>query len=635
MSCFKTDRTEHWAFHLRVGVATVALAVGAAVTPAAGANLDGDLLRNDPNYGLYNAETDGDTLVWPAGTYDLGEDGTLGFAFVLGDPNSPDSRRPRTNLTIDATGVTILVTDPNIGVFSITGCHGITIKGLTIDYDPIPWSQSTVTAVDEVEGTFCVSLDPSFISLDDPGFDDGFRLGTLFDPVTRLAKIAHVFIDSAQDCGGGNWKLTLDPKKDPSEALDEMEVNDLYLQGLISNIGIAIGGCEPTVSNPHPVTLDGVTMYATAGIALALSACPTFSDTGQARLLNCNIIKPTPDDGRLATTHGGGFIISSCRVGPVIDNCTVQYTLDDALNMNGKARRFESYVQGGGVPQATFLQADFSAGPFWNIGDRLQLLNPVTGAVVYRDVVNIQLLAANLYGPIRVTFDAFTPGMISDGTETGSTNGFNMNAACSGFDVRNSTWGKNRRHGAVLGGSGTYRRNVVEDTAGIGIIGGNFYVWNSTGPAPENLIIRNNTVENCGRYFDAAIRVGSFKYDADELRATADFQSADAVVVEGNAIENWGTTYGIHLAAAKNSWILPWNGGNPHDQTFLGSYTAADRAIFIGYPTGSTSIEGVDATGSSGLDYAITIENGVDADVTVDLSKVHVTPPTQKLEDLR
>jgi len=123
----------------RILEAAAFLALGGS---ALGQNLDGDVLRWDADDGLYTAATDGDTLVWPPGVYDIEADvnsggNPLGFCFLI-HPAATEPKRPRTNLTIEASGVTLVVKDPTIGVFFLQDCDGLVIRGLRIVYDPAP-----------------------------------------------------------------------------------------------------------------------------------------------------------------------------------------------------------------------------------------------------------------------------------------------------------------------------------------------------------------------------------------------------------------------------------------------------------------------------------------------------------------
>ena len=51
------------------------------------------------------------------------------------------------DLIIDGQGSEITITNPYCGFFRLNGCKNIIIKGFTVDYDPLPFTQGVVEAV--------------------------------------------------------------------------------------------------------------------------------------------------------------------------------------------------------------------------------------------------------------------------------------------------------------------------------------------------------------------------------------------------------------------------------------------------------------------------------------------------------
>jgi len=52
-----------------------------------------------------------------------------------------------TNVTVNAVGVELVRTTYGNGLV-VTNCSGLTVRGLTIDYEPLPWTQGRVVSVD-------------------------------------------------------------------------------------------------------------------------------------------------------------------------------------------------------------------------------------------------------------------------------------------------------------------------------------------------------------------------------------------------------------------------------------------------------------------------------------------------------
>jgi hypothetical protein len=74
------------------------------------------------------------------------------------------------NLTINGQGSTLLITHPEIGAISIENSSHITLKNFKIDYDPLPYSQGIITAVNLSEGWFEMEIDKNFPEPDKPYF---------------------------------------------------------------------------------------------------------------------------------------------------------------------------------------------------------------------------------------------------------------------------------------------------------------------------------------------------------------------------------------------------------------------------------------------------------------------------------
>ncbi len=85
-----------------------------------GGDLSGNPVRNEANDS--------------AGTYRLPEGG-----IVLRDLH---------DVEIDGTGVTLIATDLKSSALKLANCRNVKLKGFTIDYDPLPFTQGTITAVD-------------------------------------------------------------------------------------------------------------------------------------------------------------------------------------------------------------------------------------------------------------------------------------------------------------------------------------------------------------------------------------------------------------------------------------------------------------------------------------------------------
>ena len=109
----------------------------------------------------------GTVLFLPAGTYCIGQR-TI---------TSPENKRGGFHLGIaHADGLTVegeagtllLCRDLTRTLFSVEHSRNVTIRGLAVDADPLPFTQGTVIACDPAGGTIELQIDPGYDDLDRP-----------------------------------------------------------------------------------------------------------------------------------------------------------------------------------------------------------------------------------------------------------------------------------------------------------------------------------------------------------------------------------------------------------------------------------------------------------------------------------
>jgi len=614
--------------------------------------LNGNELRWNPVYGLYNAPANGATVLWPPGTYALGAEIVNGInldrAFWL-HPSFAGSHQNRTNLTIEATGVTVVITDPEIQIFDLTGCDGLIVRGLTVKYEPFPFIQSAIVAIDLVNHTFDVAVDPGYLTFADTRFKYGpglnfdgtcsypscqpptyFCYGIPIDPATNLMRSGtgpyhFMLIDGYASLPGPLWRLTVNSQF--WNYLAQFHVGDkfLYLLRRSRNI-FSIADCGATATRQTPVLIENCSLHASAGSSLVLYNTPTTTGVQGAIVRNCTV---TPDVGRVISTNGGGFLFLDCRSGPLMENCLVEGGMDDAWCLGTSRRLFQGYYQG------DVSKIDLGPGPSLAAGDWLQVFDPQTGLVVYTTIA--QIITGGPLGPRdwqRLQLTAPAPGMVVGTSPHTTTQIFNMNAAAPFATVRKNVVRNIRGGGVMSAVGGVMEGNTIEGAALAGLVVGNPYANGGQGPVPYGVTVRNNVVRNSGYVWSghslsgngAAIAVGTSNW-ASEPASSA---STDNIVLQGNRIESWATT-GIYCCATKNV-VISDAAGVPH--VFAGAIDYYARAAIIAAPAEAIGIGTMDATLVTGAEYAIRIEYGVLSSVGM-TGTILVTPPVEKLEDLR
>lgn len=614
--------------------------------------LDGNLLRWDSTYGLYGqASVDGATLVWPPGTYAVGPELFLGVklpqAFTLKPTSFNDiPHRPRSDLTILAYGVKIVITDPTIGGLHFEECHGITIKGLTVAYDVLPYTQGTVTnkyqfgTPGNLQDAFDVQIDSAYLGLDDSRFVFGENQPAnqsgylaLFDPATDLMKADMIRtalrIDAPIALGGNTFGCQLVASQ--SNSYQDIEIGDRFVYVMRNNAGGSFRflGSEPTAAHRAPVTLEDCTGKASPQVFALLDGCPDIASTGQSIVRNCEITTGNPD--RLASTVGGAVAPSSCRVGPLIEDCTFARMMDDGVNIELNGRLVQSPAPG---PSGT-VTLDLAGGPRVAPGDLLQLVDPQTGETLHVTATSVTSITpgAPPEDPITVTLAQTVFDVQGTGNPLlpgDSWHCFNASLANPGFEVRDNTFRDHRGKGAVISSMlGSFHDNLVEGSSMNGIAVVNYYGFSGI---PQFITIEDNTIRNCGYSFrgnvlsgknvakGASIWVGALTPHFKQF-PTIGTPTSGYHVVLGNTIEDWKLA-GIYLNSMTQTLVK--------DNSLSGTVDPGHRALIVATPSTNSTVLNLDVTQSSGLDYAVR-DDTVMADM-VSISNVFVTAPTQVFE---
>ena len=214
---------------------------------------------------------------------------------------------------------------------TISGSSHVTIRDLTIDYDPLPFTQGTVATFDKAALQITVKVDDGYP--DDLAFlatvTDGFF--KVMDRSTKALKAgARDFLTPAkvERISPGLIKVHL-----------RWSANDCFA----SQLPIARGDTV-TIANgyAHAIVVDS--SAATSFIDLKLLASPGMGilengGAGSMMLQRVSIIPgPRPKGAatdRLVSTNSDGSHFITVERGPTMEDCSFANTSDDAINVHG------------------------------------------------------------------------------------------------------------------------------------------------------------------------------------------------------------------------------------------------------------------------------------------------------------
>lgn len=222
------------------------------------------------------------------------------------------------NLEVDAAGAQFVLR-PGQGI-TLANHSGVSLRGLTIDYDPPPWAQGVVSDVSHVAQYvyYTLTLDPGYPPLDAPFFA-GVDAKTIFwNATTRHMYHWQVqtttLLTSASQSSPGVWRVRTEFGGPTA--------------GYTPPNG-SLGTVSP-VHAPAITSLDGaglllqdVTVHASSGMGFLEGG----GDGGTVLRRWSAVVRPGTD--RLLCTTLDGVHSTSVAVGPTLEDSTVSAAADD------------------------------------------------------------------------------------------------------------------------------------------------------------------------------------------------------------------------------------------------------------------------------------------------------------------
>jgi len=219
---------------------------------------------------------------------------------------------------IVATGVTLVSTKLTRAV-RLDRCRNLTLCGLTVDYDPLPFTQGTIVAVADDKSSIDVLLHDGYPRRALARID-------LVDARTRFRKKGMPFL-----WGSKAIMTALDTVRVTLKGIgNAAAVGDLAsLSAGPETGGVAHGF---TIENCEGVTLRDLTLHTAPGMGILESG-----GEGRAQYLGCKIVIGAPPPGatqpRLLTTTWDAMQSKCIRVGPRVEHCTIEDAGDDSWSV--------------------------------------------------------------------------------------------------------------------------------------------------------------------------------------------------------------------------------------------------------------------------------------------------------------
>lgn len=407
----------------------------------------------------------------------------------------------RQGLTIAGNGAT-LVLEPKNGAFEVTDSSDIAFTDLVIDYDPLPFTQGSVVAVDPAALTIDLLFHEGFLPPTPdraPAKPINWANAAVYDAdggfqdeiyIDRIAEI------SAAATAGRTLRLVAKERFRPQVARMQPGAQIAFRRG-----GEGGPACFKISDNTGPVRIENVTLHATPKMGFTVT-----ENQGPVTFRNV-AIRPRPGTKRLLGGNSDGIHAKGNRVGPVIEHSYFEAMLDDAINI-GMMMEVSPAI----LSPTTFVLRSTSYGnvsPALHAGDLLDAYdlrggrqlsdsNPVTAVKVLDKTGRTRQVTVKnpIDGMVALDPKWRNAGgaALVDGQT--ATRFVIQGISNPGFVIRDCVF-RNKVRSAIIGRGpgGQITGSVIENVTGYGIAAFNGLQFNE-GPVPSALTIQGNRVSN-------------------------------------------------------------------------------------------------------------------------------------------
>jgi hypothetical protein len=435
-------------------------------------------------------------------------------------------------LRIAGNGARLLMQNPGSGGLLVHNSRDVEITDLTIDYDPVPYSQGTITAIDTQAGTFDLAVDPGYPH---PRALLFLRAPLCFGTV-RIRETAMLREDVGDHLMIAKWEPLEEEglyraRLDPGHYRDQLtrvQAGDAFVYVARS------GGGAVDVHGSSNVLIENVTVHASPTSAVTLLR----ADSVTVRGLRVEI---APETGRLNSTNADGVHCQQARIGPRIEISHFEGMSDDAINIYTVPNLVQQVYDDTriGVSGAGQMRAD----------DLLEIWDPIEGAL--RGHAIIERIGAEA-GLTVVTLDRPIADMRAGADYRTADHVYNRDACGEGFAIVGNTFQNHRRYAIFIkSGDGLIEGNTIRNLSGNGIVIANEPDW-PEGPMSRAITIRDNLIEHVGfsgsyglQPDAAAIHIKGNKLGF----GLAAWRGQRDILIEGNTIRDWPRN-AIYLGSA-------------------------------------------------------------------------------------
>lgn len=468
------------------------------------------------------------------------------------------------DVTLVMDGVEMVCTETTRAI-TIENCRNLTLRGLTIDYDPLPFTQGRIVEISDDTARLTLDILEGY---PEPGGISGSM--EIFDPETgRLRERTTHF-------GATTWMESpmraIITKRAATEEFAIERVGDIA----VISVDYAPGGKQPhaiMATDSEGLVFEDITLYSGPTFGFFENGC------NGSRYTRCRVDRRAPENDpvarempRLRSMNADAFHSKNSRRGPTYEHCTAFFMGDDAIAINGDFQ-FVSEVDGATLRVLPKRQMRMRA------GDTVQFLTAGGVRLPDRRIVSIapdgaitaeerkDVLSRNLSDELRrnglndayrIVLDEPVEG-VERGTMVCDADGIG-----NGFAIRHCRLGHNRSRGILVKASrGEITDNEIIGAVMTSILVSPEYWWLEAGMSDDLLIARNRVSEGRGMGI-AVVSVGN---GGKTVSPAGTFNN---IRITGNSVQG-GASPGLLITSVRglveeNNVIEPEPGMSPHQR---------------------------------------------------------------------
>lgn len=439
------------------------------------------------------------------------------------------------DVTIDGTNVEMIMTKTTRAI-EIKNCNNLKLIGLTVDYDPLPFTQGFITDISDDSLELTVELMSGY---PEAGTFTGDKV-EIYSPIDyELTTQTYYGIEFEPI---GTDKIVVKKQNFQRDDYAFEQVGDIVVIGSTTAEATIPHAIQP--QNSTNLVFQGVTVYASNSFAFLETDC------NGSKYINCAVDRRPVDTDlkvreyrRLRSATADGFHSKHAQKGPSYVGCIARYNGDDGIAVNGHYH-IVSRVEGG---KKLRVIGKLGEVPNLRVGDEAELVTyrgvriPNAKIVAFdpnagvdlddddRSFLNRQQFVGNVQKTRTAATKAFYVTLDrSVNLPTGSLIA-SANRVGNGFEVRDCTIGPTRSRGILVKASdGIITNNEIKDTWGHAIMAAPVYGWLEAGSS-NNIVITDNVIR---RSHDVGIAVYAFGGDDSCAPAGAH----NDVTIKGNLI---------------------------------------------------------------------------------------------------